>query len=247
MTFRSGAAGFFDLCHDGGTGNFGGFRSSCTNNLVVAGGVLAAPDYTRTCTCSYQNQTSIALVPTPDAEKWTFYGKSKLEKVVQQRRHQPRRPRRPPGRGRHVVAGVPEHGRGVAGRPGDRQRVEGRVLPPPPVERDRRAAVGGVVGRPRGRVGGDQALAGRAPDRDYTVRLYFAEPEDLKPGDRVFGVTVQGRRMLDDFDIVKEAGRPHKGIVKEFRGVRVNDELRLSFHPTGKRPAVLCGVEVVAE
>ena len=37
-----GAAGYFDLCHDGGTGNFGGFRSSCTNNLIVADGILAA-------------------------------------------------------------------------------------------------------------------------------------------------------------------------------------------------------------
>ncbi|TXT19838.1 MAG: hypothetical protein FD138_4299 [Planctomycetota bacterium] len=46
LTFRSGAAGYLDLCNDGGTGNFGGFRSSCTNNLIVAGGVLTAPDYT---------------------------------------------------------------------------------------------------------------------------------------------------------------------------------------------------------
>src|SRR5262249_57481614 len=73
LTFRSGAAGFFDLCRDGGTGNFGGFRSSCTNNLIVACGVLSAPDYTRTCTCSYQNQTSLALVPMPDAEMWTYF------------------------------------------------------------------------------------------------------------------------------------------------------------------------------
>jgi hypothetical protein len=90
-------------------------------------------------------------------------------------------------------------------------------------------------------------LPAESPDRDYTVRLHFAEPEDLNAGDRVFGVTVQGRRLLDGFDIVKEAGRPLKGVVKEFRGVRVNDELRLSFHPVGKRPAVLSGVEVVAE
>ena len=62
LTFRSGAAGYYDLCNDGGTGNLGGFRSSCTNNLIVAGGVLCAPDYTRTCTCSYQIQSSVALV-----------------------------------------------------------------------------------------------------------------------------------------------------------------------------------------
>src|SRR5205823_14956998 len=33
LTFRSGAAGYYDLADYGGTGNLGGFRSSCTNNL----------------------------------------------------------------------------------------------------------------------------------------------------------------------------------------------------------------------
>ena len=71
LTFRSGAAGFYDLLTDSGTGNFGGFKSGCTSNLVVANGVLNAPDYTRTCSCSYQNQTSLALVHMPEMEMWT--------------------------------------------------------------------------------------------------------------------------------------------------------------------------------
>ncbi len=72
LTFRSAAAGYFDLEHDGGTGNLGGFRSSCTSNLIAADGVLSAPDYTRTCTCSYQNQCSLAMIPLPEVEMWTF-------------------------------------------------------------------------------------------------------------------------------------------------------------------------------
>ncbi len=72
MTFRSGAAGFYDLAGRSGTGNLGGFRSSCTSNLVIANGVLNAPDYTRTCTCGYQNQTSLALIHMPDVEMWTY-------------------------------------------------------------------------------------------------------------------------------------------------------------------------------
>ena len=72
LTFRSAAAGYFDLANDGGTGNLGGFRSSCTSNLIPADGVLNAPDYTRTCTCSYQNQCSLALVHMSDVETWTF-------------------------------------------------------------------------------------------------------------------------------------------------------------------------------
>ncbi|MHC4718151.1 MAG: malectin domain-containing carbohydrate-binding protein, partial [Planctomycetota bacterium] len=80
--------------------------------------------------------------------------------------------------------------------------------------------------------------------------LYFAEPADLDPGQRVFHVAMQGKRVLKDFDIVQAAGGPRRLIVKEFRGVRVTDELTLSLTPSPQAPAsrpVLCGVEIVAE
>lgn len=79
LTFRSGAAGFYDLLSHSGTGNFGGFKSGCTSNLVVANGVLNAPDYTRTCSCAYQNQTSLALVHMPDVEMWSISGNASIE------------------------------------------------------------------------------------------------------------------------------------------------------------------------
>jgi outer membrane protein assembly factor BamB len=72
LTYRSGAAGFYDLDSMSGTSNLGGFKSGCTSNLVVANGVLNAPDYTRTCSCSYQNQTSLALIHMPEMEMWSY-------------------------------------------------------------------------------------------------------------------------------------------------------------------------------
>jgi outer membrane protein assembly factor BamB len=72
LTFRSGAAGYYDLLTEAGTGNLGGFKSGCTSNLIVADGVLSAPDYTRTCSCAYQNQTSLGLVHFPDMDTWTI-------------------------------------------------------------------------------------------------------------------------------------------------------------------------------
>lgn len=79
LTFRSGAAGFYDLLTDSGTGNIGGFKSGCTSNLVVANGVLNAPDYTRTCSCAYQNQTSLALVHMPGIDTWTVHSSASDE------------------------------------------------------------------------------------------------------------------------------------------------------------------------
>ncbi|MCG8653653.1 MAG: PQQ-like beta-propeller repeat protein, partial [Pirellulales bacterium] len=79
LTFRSGAAGFYDLNSKSGTGNLGGFKSGCTSNLVVADGVLNAPDYTRTCSCAYQNQTSLGLVHMPDVEMWSVNAAASAE------------------------------------------------------------------------------------------------------------------------------------------------------------------------
>src|SRR5262249_46594893 len=80
----------------------------------------------------------------------------------------------------------------------------------------------------------------------YTVRLYFAEPDALQPGERVFRVLVQGREVLKDFDIVKESGGPRRSVVREFRGVAARGELTLTFQPSAG-DAVLCGVELHAE
>lgn len=83
LTFRSGAAGYYDLNTRSGTGNLGGFKSGCTSNLVVANGVLNAPDYTRTCSCAYQNQTSLGLIHMPEMEMWTVNHEARQAKPGQ--------------------------------------------------------------------------------------------------------------------------------------------------------------------
>lgn len=70
LTFRSASGAYIDMSCGMGTTSLGGFKSGCTSNLIVADGVLNAPDYTRTCTCSYQNQTSLALVHFPEDDPW---------------------------------------------------------------------------------------------------------------------------------------------------------------------------------
>ena len=112
LTFRSGAAGYYDLTTDSGTGNLGGFKSGCTSNLVVANGVLNAPDYTRTCSCSYQNQTSLGLVHMPDIETWTVNALAS---------NRPRLGSSDPGAG--IISSV-----GInLGAPGDRRDEQGRL------------------------------------------------------------------------------------------------------------------------
>lgn len=267
ITFRSACAGFLDLKHDGGTGTLGGFRSGCTSNLIVADGVLNAPDYTRTCTCPYQNRSSLGLVNMKDAEYWT-YGADHA-----------------PGR-----AGF------NFGAPGDRRCARGTLWRAVPNVADRMArdgtlwwgnedardesysgkllaatgprqaetyyhhcsrvvggegwnwvAASGVRGLSEAKV----PLVGIDTRKRVLLRLCFCEPEHTRPGSRVFSVSLDGREILTKFDIVEHAGGAWRSVVKEFSGIRASGRrmegvpcIELSFHPMAGQP-LLCGVEVL--
>jgi len=292
MTFRSGAAGFYDLAGHGGTGNLGGFKSGCSANLIVANGVLNAPDYTRTCSCPYQNQTSLAFVSMPQVELWT-YNLAGLDM--------------PPGR-RIVRVGV------NLGAPGDRlddggtlwlDHPAGQGLSPHlpvtvtpadavPFRRHASAVAGngpvwvvasgmhGIesiqIGLQTIRTNAIQSSSSDSDDEDdnsrsdgknkstaiavspgpsptplmpanYTIRLFFMEPDLIAPGQRVFDVLLQGRVVLKAFDVLRAAGAPNHGVVREFKGVCIADDLEIRFRkaPSSKLGSILSGVEIVLE
>lgn len=261
LTFRSGAAGFYDLCGEGGTGNFGGFRSGCTNNLVVAGGVLTAPDYTRTCTCSYQNQTSLALVPAPETEMWTFQGKSAEVKGVIKRvgllLGAPGNRRADNGTLwlEHPPAGGPTPKLTVKVEPAP--AIAGQPAPSSPLQYFRhhssRIEGTGPTWQAAAGVKGLRTLtltlaAATDKPRKYTVRLVFVEPDGLPAGARHFDVSLQGRTVCEGLDVSAEAGGPNRMLVKEYHGVQVGPTLTLKLAPAeGSAPPVLCGVEAVQE
>ncbi len=246
LLFRSGAAGFCDLTNDGGTGNFGGFRSSCTNNLIAAGGVLSVPDYTRTCQCDYQNQTSLALIHMPDVEVWTEFPLTEDEEI------------------RQLALNL--------GAPGFRRATDGRLwlntFAGVKVEYDgegyycRHAS--SVVGE--GDLNWVAASGCRGirrlsfdPQRKqagtFTVRLHFCDPDNDRPAARVFDVKLQGRTVLESFDPAAAAGGAMRPIVQEFRGVQLaaNEPLTLEFvsstsssRDDGNSP-ILNGLELILE
>jgi hypothetical protein len=96
----------------------------------------------------------------------------------------------------------------------------------------------------------DERQVGEAAEtRAYDVSLYFAEPEDLGPGQRIFDIKIQDESVLENFDISKEAGGARKAIVKSFEGIMVKDELRVSLASSEGSPVgepVICGIEVIA-
>jgi len=252
LTFRSAAAGYFDLAGDGGTGNFGGFKSGCTSNLVVANGVLNAPDYTRTCTCSYQNQTSLAMVEMPEIETWTFNSIEKSNAVIKR-------------------VGI------NFGAPGDRKAENGtlwldypslggtspalniKIKPKKPAWFRRHSTLlkegnlkwveaSGAKGITSVSV---KMVSGSVRNREgkpYTVRLYFIEPDNIEPGRRLFDVALQGKTVLENFDIIKETQSPHIGLMKEFTQVNISDTLTVSLNAAADDfETIICGIEIIAE
>ena len=247
LTFRSSAAGFYDLLTDSGTGNMGGFKSGCTSNLIAANGVLNAPDYTRTCICNFQNQTSLAMLHDPSAEVWTST--------------------------RQRWDGAPVRRVGINfGAPGDRMAENGTLWldfpsvggksPDIPVKIEaaktqffrhhsllmkgsglRWVAASGVTGAAKVTI----TLSRKATAaRRCTVRLVFADPDRAaKPGQRVFSVSLQGKQVLKDFDVAREARGGLRALVRAFNDVPVTGDLNVTLtSQTGA--SVLCGIEVIA-
>ena len=259
LTFRSAAAGFYDLEHDGGTGNLGGFKSGCTSNLIVADGVLNAPDYTRTCSCSYQNQSSLALVHMPEAELWVTYSVARGDGPI-----------------RDIGINL--------GAPGNRRMPDGRfwiaypLLPHisnPEKESGIRAGVmieimedGGFYTRHSSGISGGDGLPwvsssgcrgiskleldlGTEERVTCRVRLHFADPDPVLEGARVFDVRIEGKKVLEDFDIFEEAGGQNRSLVRTFEGIDVKDgKVTVAFSSAKSdgadpiAPPLLCGIEV---
>jgi hypothetical protein len=64
------------------------------------------------------------------------------------------------------------------------------------------------------------------------IRLHFAELAWTSADKRIFDVTVEGTKRMDNFDIFKESGGAKNATVVQIRGVQVNDGvLNIDFTP----------------
>lgn len=251
LLFRSGTTGFCDLTRHGGTGNLGGFRPECRNNLIPANGIINVHGENH-CACNFNIiSVSMGLIHMPEAEMWTW-------KYIKR-----------PSRAAVKRVGI------NFGAPGDRMDDNGTYWmdypsvgfksPDIPVRTEpeqmktfrlHTSRMGGNAHKWVGASGMEGA--GRIvvslskelkKDRIYTVSLYFAEPNpQVAPGKRVFDVSLQGKQVLKGFDVVKEGGGPRRVFVKTFESITVRNDLEiiLSSGNTGQGlPAVICGVEAV--
>ncbi len=243
-TLRSGTAAFYDKAIESGTVFLSGPRSGCTNSIIPSGGLLNVPYFYDGCTCSYPLPVGFSMVAMPESyEQWSCWGESDLQ----------------PGTIRRIGLNL--------GAPGDRMTRSGTLWLDWP-------SVGGPSPRIRVQTIPEQLvcryqhslwMTNRDPfpwicasmaeglerlvlndisPGNYTVRLYFAEPGDCQPGERVQTISIEGRIVLDNFDIAAEAGNAMTGIVREVRDLAVDETLEIDLNAR-RGKTLLSGVELV--
>ncbi len=86
------------------------------------------------------------------------------------------------------------------------------------------------------------------PNGDYLVKLHFAETFDgvKSPGQRVFGVAVQGN-SIGNVDVFGETGGVRCALVKTAKAHVTDGMIRVEFRNTGTNNPEINGIEIIPE
>ncbi len=91
------------------------------------------------------------------------------------------------------------------------------------------------------------AFPGLGPNAACAVRLHFCEIYHDGPGKRRFSVDINGKRVLEEFDVLKEAGGKYAAIVREFPVVAdPSGTVRIDFKKGSADFPKLSAIEIVA-
>lgn len=257
LFFRSYCVGYYDLAGDSGTYHFGSQRTGCWINFIPAAGLLLVPEASSGCMCPFPNMCTVVFQPARKPKGYSLYSAPGALTPV-----------------RHLGINL--------GAPGDRKDPAGNLwlgYPRPggslvlQMKIDVAFQRGGAFVLRNSSftpVAGTEepwlfASAARGVAKcvipllepadgtaTYRVRLAFCDPDNDQPGKRVFDVKLQGKKVLTDFDIVKESGGRDRAVVKEIEDVEVTDKLTIEFLPKIARAElpqapILQGVEVVRQ
>jgi hypothetical protein len=244
-TMRSATASYYDKRIESGTINLSGPRSGCTNSIIPANGVLNVPYYYEGCTCSYPLPMAMALVSMPQTyEQWTSWGTM------------------PPGKLNGKVRRVGLN----FGAPGDRVTESGtlwldfpsvggpspvlpvNVLPEKITYRYHHSLrVEGGQGWPwiaASLAEGIETIRINGLTKGiYVLRLTFLEPDQVKPGERIFDVMHKGKKLLSKYDVANAAGGSMRAKTESFTGIKLENSLVLKLRSIRGKP-IISGLEL---
>ena len=269
LLMRSGCTSYYDLREDAGIQHFAGHRLGCWINGIAADGLALAPEASAGCICLYPIVCSLALEPRPDQQRWAIYSSGGDNTPVQNlainlgapgdRRDSDGqlwlaypRPGLPADRKAMGFSfelqteflqggGYQIQNSELKSRPEQSRMIQNSGQCPPWV------CTSWARGLRRVLV---PLLDERDSTADYTVRLYFADLENQQQGQRIFDIALQGKVVVEGFDITKEAGGQQRAVVYEFATVRIERNLEIELVPKGEQISsvsqapILCGLQV---
>lgn len=254
LFYRSSSTAIYDLERDRGLTIFGAIRPGCWINAIPASGLMLMPEASSGCTCSYPLRCSFALVHKPQrVQPWSVFitgGQSGDVKEFA------------------INFGAPADMRddeGVFwfGYPNPQTEYSKNHFPNYGVKFDLQEKIVKGMGYfyrdyrnfeiegsdkdwlyASGCRGGLRFAVPLVFDAkvtqggSYTVQLGFSALEGDRRGERVFDVKLQGNVVLENFDILRTAGKVKKAVIKEFKGVDVKEALVVELVPERSKPTI---------
>jgi hypothetical protein len=242
-TLRSGTPAYYDKTIESGTVFLSGPRSGCTNSIIPSGGLLNVPYFYEGCTCSYPLPSALSLVPMPERfEQWASWGEMDI--------------------GPNSIQRIGLN----FGAPGDRMTRDGTLWldypsvggPSPLVkvlqsparvnyryrhsiwmsQKDQQPWVTASMAE-----GLESVTIKDLKPGTYHVRLYFAEPDKIRVGERVQDIHLQDQAVRTDFDILASSGEPMSGVVIDCHDIKVDGTFKLNLTPV-RGMTLISGVEL---
>ena len=259
LFFRSGYTGYYDLEKDSGTTHFAGHRLGCWVNAIPGNGLLMVPEASAGCVCQFQMTATFVFEPRPDRDTWRLYSATGLQLPVKTMSLNLGAPgdRRDKlgtlwlGFPRPNTVGRLEYTFDVASKfvaAADYVSVNEKEL-----EVSAQQSPWVFNSMARGLTSCKIPLRNKTDKpASYTVKLYFAEVGDAIAGQRQFDVKLQGQRVAEKVDVVKDADGKGKALVRSFPGVKVTEHLTVELVPQGKgkkvhQVPILSAIEVHVE
>ena len=254
LFYRSSSTAIYDLEGDRGLAIFGAIRPGCWINAIPANGLMLMPEASSGCTCSYPLRCSFALVHKPErVQPWTVFitgGQAGDVKEFAINFGAPADMRDDEGalwfgypnpQTKYLQNHFPNYGvkfdlqekivkgMGYFYRDYKSLEIEG-------TDKDW-LYTSGCRGLLRCEVPLiDDVNAPKAGT--YTVQLGFSALEGDRRGGRVFDVKLQGKVVLEKFDILRTSRKVNKAIIKEFKGIDVKNKLIVEFIPERSEPTI---------
>lgn len=65
----------------------------------------------------------------------------------------------------------------------------------------------------------------------YTLQFFWSETHFTAPGQKIFGLAIQGQTVLQGFDLIRESGGQNIAVTRTFKAFVTNRNLRIDFLP----------------